>query len=161
MRSENSKYDAGVPKNMRSYYLEQMGIDTWIIRKPIEQYFKLWVIAENLEINSSAHGLLNKMLNSIGLLPEDMCLKATLSDKLIQDMNTNPPSLLLITGNEAAKYLLADNSSINDVRGKIHTCHNTPCVVSYHPDALLKRPLDKKSAYQDLLLVQQFLAQSS
>jgi len=147
-------------KTLHPYYLQQMGIESWTVRKPHVQNIKLWVIGEALDINKQARSLFNKMLGSIGLLPEDICLKSTFTDSLIQELYINPPQLLLAIGNVAIKFLLNDAQQPNSLRGKIHTYQNTPLVVSYHPIDLLQHPIDKKQAYQDLLFIQQILAQS-
>jgi len=148
-----------MPKTLHPYYLQQMGIESWVVRKPHGQNVKLWVIGEALDINKQAQGLFNKMLSSIGLLPEDIRIKSTLSDHLLQEIRTNPPQLLLAMGNDAIQFLLNDAQDSSNLRGKIHTYHNTPLIVSYHPIDLLQHPIDKKQAYQDLLFIQQILAQ--
>ena len=40
-----------MPQTLHPYYLQQMGIETWNIRKPQTQTIKLMVIGEALEAN--------------------------------------------------------------------------------------------------------------
>ena len=138
-----------------------MGIETWTTRKTPLQKIKLWIIGETLDTNKQASSLFSKMLNSIELQPEDVSLKSNLSDNLIQELNTNPPQLLLAIGRVAIDYLLNKSQPLDILRGEIHKYHNTPLVVSHHPTDLLLNPIDKKQAWQDLLFIQQLLTQSA
>lgn len=143
---------------LHPYYLQQMGIETWLLRKPIAHNIKLMIVAEALDTNKQATGLLNKMLNSIGLSLNDVSIKSILTHQLIQDITNNPPQLVLAIGSAAIKFLLNNSQPINTLRGKIHTCYNTSLIVSYHPAELLQHPSDKKNAWQDLVCIQEHLA---
>jgi DNA polymerase len=67
------------------------------------------------------------------------------------------PRLLVAVGRIAAHYLLQSQSTLGALRNKVHQYHptNTPLIVTYHPAYLLRNPIDKKKAYQDLLFIQQ------
>ncbi len=139
-------------KTLHPYYLQQMGIETWLVRHPVAQTIKLMIVGEALDVNQ----LFSKMLNSIGLSSEDVCLKSSLSPDLPQEIKKNPPQLLLALGS-AVQFLL--HQPLHTLRGKIHDYNGIPLIVSYHPTELLQHPADKKYAYQDLLRVQQIFTQ--
>jgi len=69
------------------------------------------------------------------------------------------PHLLLAVGRIAAHYLLKTKASLESLRAKMHTYgeQNIPLIVSYHPAYLLRNPIDKKKAFQDLQFVQKNL----
>ena len=146
-----------MPKTLHPYYLQQMGIETWVIRKNKAQTMKLMVICDDLDTG----GLFSKMMNSIGLAVEDVCTKSCLSSTILEEITLNPPQLLLALGDTAIPSLLNHSQPLNTLRSKLHDYHGTPLIFSYHPVHLLTNPIDKKNAYQDLLLVQQILTQST
>jgi len=73
------------------------------------------------------------------------------------------PKLLLLAGGTAANTLLARAESISRLRGRTYNYENAylaqplPTMISYHPSYLLRQPEQKRLAWQDMLLVQQFL----
>lgn len=67
------------------------------------------------------------------------------------------PKILLALGPIAAQYLLETKSSLENLRSQLHQFGNTPLITTYHPDYLLRNPVDKGKAYQDLQLTYQTL----
>lgn len=61
------------------------------------------------------------------------------------------PRLLLLMGRFAAQTLLGTDASIASLRGRVHKVGSTPAIVTYHPAYLLRTPLDKARAWEDLL----------
>ena len=59
---------------------------------------------------------------------------------------------MLAVGRIAAQNLLATDSPLGRLRGKIHYFgeFNTPLIVTYHPAYLLRTPSDKRKAWEDL-----------
>lgn len=51
------------------------------------------------------------------------------------------------------KNLLAVETSVGSMRGRIHDYDGTPLVVTYHPAYLLRSPEMKRAAWDDLKLV--------
>ncbi len=64
------------------------------------------------------------------------------------------PRLILAVGRVAAQNLLKTNAPLSRLRGHRHSYGeaNTPLVVTYHPAYLLRSPLEKRKAWQDLKL---------
>lgn len=60
------------------------------------------------------------------------------------------PKLIVALGKFAAQSLLASDSSIASLRGKLHDFHGVPVIVTYHPAYLLRNLPDKAKAWDDL-----------
>jgi DNA polymerase len=73
------------------------------------------------------------------------------------------PRLLILSGGTAANTLLKKDQSISRLRGKIYDYSNeylaspVKTALMYHPSYLLRQPLNKKQAWQDLLIIKRFL----
>jgi DNA polymerase len=61
------------------------------------------------------------------------------------------PKLIVALGKVAAANLLASESSVASMRGKIHRYRGIPLIVTYHPAYLLRNLTDKAKAWEDLL----------
>lgn len=114
--------------------------------------------------------LLNEMLASIGLnrntvyianvlkcrppnnrdpLPEEV---QQCTGFLNQQIALVKPALLLALGRIAGHYLLKTTQSMGQLRGKLHYYQDIPLIITYHPAYLLRTPVDKGKAFQDLRL---------
>ena len=62
------------------------------------------------------------------------------------------PALILVLGRIAAHNLLKVEMPLGRMRGKPWAWNGIPVVVTYHPAYLLRKPSDKRSAWQDLQL---------
>ncbi len=64
------------------------------------------------------------------------------------------PGILLAVGRIAAQNLLATTTPIGQLRGRVHRYgpNRIPLVVTYHPAYLLRSPLEKRKAWDDLRL---------
>ena len=62
------------------------------------------------------------------------------------------PKLIMVLGKLAALTLLGSNTAVTTLRGKVHDYQGIPLIVTYHPDYLLRAPLEKAKAWQDLRL---------
>lgn len=65
------------------------------------------------------------------------------------------PDVILAVGRVAAQNLLKTDRPLGRLRGCWHAYgpHDTPVRVTYHPAYLLRRPADKRKAWQDLKIV--------
>jgi uracil-DNA glycosylase family 4 len=61
------------------------------------------------------------------------------------------PKLIVAMGRFAAQTLLATDTSIASLRGKVHRYEGVPLIVTYHPAYLLRTLPDKAKAWEDLL----------
>lgn len=71
------------------------------------------------------------------------------------------PRLILAMGRFAVQSLLQTGDPIGRLRGRVHQYHGVPVVVTYHPAYLLRNPLDKARAWDDLCLAREVMAQQA
>ncbi|WP_028998032.1 uracil-DNA glycosylase [Azohydromonas australica] len=62
------------------------------------------------------------------------------------------PRVILAMGRFAVQSLLRSTLPIGKLRGQVHSYQGTPLVVTYHPAYLLRNPVDKARAWDDLCL---------
>lgn len=62
------------------------------------------------------------------------------------------PQVILAMGRFAVGRLLRSEAPIGKLRGQVHRVGTTPVVVTYHPAYLLRNPIDKARAWEDLCL---------
>lgn len=60
------------------------------------------------------------------------------------------PKIIVAVGRIAAQTLLGTNETIGKLRSKVHQVENTPLIAIYHPSYLLRSPIEKRKAWQDL-----------
>ena len=67
------------------------------------------------------------------------------------------PDLIVAIGRIAAQNLLATDTALARLRGKVHALgpRGWPLVVTYHPAYLLRSPGEKRKAWQDLLFARE------
>lgn len=137
-------------------YLQAIGIECWERRdKPAS--FKLMIVSEKT-LTSDAKKLLINMFNTIGLTENDLLITVN-SDDLTQQISKINPGLFILFDDNACEILLKTTSSLQDLRHKIHYFgeKKSPAIVTFHPEYLLKNPVEKKNAYADLLFIQKNL----
>jgi DNA polymerase len=73
------------------------------------------------------------------------------------------PTVIIALGKTAALSLLGldENTSVSQLRGKVHQFANVPLVVTYHPAYLLRKLEDKAKAWRDLCLAMNIYAARS
>jgi DNA polymerase len=118
--------------------------------------------------------LLTQMLRAIGLPREQVFIANILKCRPPDNRDPQPaevaqclpyleqqialvkPRLLLAVGRIAAQNLLATDTPIGKLRGQLHHFGEarTPLVVTYHPAYLLRSPLEKRKAWEDLQFAQ-------
>jgi DNA polymerase len=114
--------------------------------------------------------LLNAMLLAIGLPRETVFIANILKCRPPGNRDPRPeevarclpylhaqvallkPKIILVVGRIAAQTLLATDSPLARLRGKLHRFGEgaTPLVITYHPAYLLRTPVDKRKAWEDL-----------
>lgn len=60
------------------------------------------------------------------------------------------PKILVALGRVAAQNLLDTSDALGSLRGRVLEYRGIPVVVTYHPAYLLRRPLEKRKAWEDL-----------
>lgn len=64
------------------------------------------------------------------------------------------PTVIVALGKTAALTLLecSSGTSLSSLRGQLHSAHQIPTIVTYHPAYLLRMPIAKREAWDDLCL---------
>ena len=78
---------------------------------------------------------------------------------LQQQIKLVQPKLILALGRIAAHHLLVSQKPLAELRQQKHLYNGIPMRVSYHPAYLLRKPVEKRKSWQDLLEVKQLLKQ--
>lgn len=122
--------------------------------------------------------LLNEMLRAVGLSREVVYIANILKCRPPQNRDPLPeeaaacegflrrqlsliqPRIILAVGRIAAQNLLKTDRPIGKLRGSVHCYAEIPLVVTYHPAYLLRSPLEKRKAWDDLQLAQRALRES-
>jgi DNA polymerase len=112
--------------------------------------------------------LLNEMLRAIGLRRDQVYIANMLKCRpphnrdpeaqevaachgfLQRQIELLQPKLIVAVGRIAAQNLLNTQQSLTRLRGNRHKIGNTPLVVVHHPAYLLRFPLEKAKAWEDL-----------
>ncbi len=119
--------------------------------------------------------LLNEMLRALGYAREQVFIANILKCRPPNNRDPQPeevsaceaflkqqvmllnPQIILAVGRIAAQNLLKTTSSIGQLRGRIHDYDNIPLVVFYHPAYLLRSPLEKRKAWDDIRLAEKVI----
>ena len=114
--------------------------------------------------------LLNAMIHAIGLKREAVYIANVLKCRppnnrdpqpdevehcepfLLRQIELIKPRLLVALGRHAAHSLLKTELALGKLRGQRLSYHDIPLVVTYHPAYLLRNPVDKRKAWDDLRL---------
>jgi len=119
--------------------------------------------------------LLTSMIRALGLRREDVFIANILKCRPPDNRDPRPaeasscrgylerqvalvdPTLIVAVGRVAAQNLLATETPLAKLRGKVHTfgARSWPLVVTYHPAYLLRSPGEKRKSWQDLLQAKQ------
>jgi DNA polymerase len=122
--------------------------------------------------------LLNNMLLAIGLPRESVYIANILKCRPPNNRDPQPeeagncrgylerqielvnPTLILVVGRIAAQNLLQTKAPLAQLRGREHRTPvgDRPVIVTYHPAYLLRQPVDKRKAWQDLQLAREVFA---
>ena len=70
------------------------------------------------------------------------------------------PKLIVALGKSAASALLRSDASVANLRNRVHRYRGIPLIVTYHPAYLLRTPVDKAKAWEDLLFARRTLRES-
>lgn len=123
--------------------------------------------------------LLNAMLRAIGLVRQDVFIANILKCRPPNNRDPAPtetacctpylerqialiaPRAVLAVGRIAAQHLLQSDQAIGRLRGQVLNfgAKQVPIVATYHPAYLLRSPLAKSKAWQDLVLVKQLISE--
>ena len=129
-----------------------------------------------------AGGLLNAMLHAIGLAREEVFITNSVKCRPPGNRDPEPaetgrcgpyldrqiellaPRVILAAGRIAAQTILETDAPLARLRGREHSClrggRRIPVVATYHPAYLLRKPIAKRDAWEDLCLARSIVARS-
>jgi len=117
----------------QTYYLQTMGIESWLMRHHTESIGSVMVVVEEKIRDDQQNKLLYAMFRSIGLSEDDVCF--------VEYVETN----------SFRKHLQRAKPRVIIALGcKVDVHENTPVITMQHPSNLLQHPINKKKAYADL-----------
>jgi uracil-DNA glycosylase family 4 len=122
--------------------------------------------------------LLNAMIRALGMRREDVFIANVLKCRPPGNRDPRPaeaascrqylerqvelvdPTIVIAVGRIAAQDLLATDTPIAKLRGRVHAFGSRawPLIVTYHPAYLLRSPGEKRKAWADLLQARQLFA---
>ena len=71
------------------------------------------------------------------------------------------PRIILAVGRIAAQLLLDTDTPVGRLRGRRHQLGETPLIVTYHPAYLLRSPVQKRKAWEDLCLARRVVLETA
>lgn len=80
---------------------------------------------------------------------------------LVEQIDIIQPSVLVALGAVAVEGLLGTRATMRELRGRWHTYHSIPLMITYHPAYLLRNqaPSEKRKVWEDMLQVLERLEQ--
>lgn len=118
--------------------------------------------------DGDAGKLLNNMLRAARLhtagsvtlapLARQGAAGASIASSLPDVMASARPDLVLVMGRLASQALLQSNEPFGKLRGQVHQLHGVKLIVTHDAPYLLRNPLDKAKAWEDLCLAMSVLS---
>ncbi|MFQ5840241.1 MAG: uracil-DNA glycosylase [Candidatus Methylomirabilales bacterium] len=128
--------------------------------------------AQGIPFVGRAGQLLTRMIEAIGLTRQEVYICNIIKCRPPQNRTPEPeevaacepfliaqllairPKLICALGGPAAQTLLRTKEAISKLRGRFHSYHGIPLLPTFHPAYLLRNQREKKTAWQDLQLLQ-------
>jgi hypothetical protein len=119
-------------------------------------YAQAWTFVMD-QLNGDASLLFDKILASL-MLSRDQIQILTSSEVLAGKATGQ---VIMAMGADMGKKILQMTEPFEELRGTVHSLEAAemewPIVLTYHPEHLLKRPLDKSKTWQDLILARSLI----
>jgi DNA polymerase III psi subunit len=119
-------------------------------------YAQAWTFVMD-QLNGDASLLFDKILASL-MLSKDQ-IQILTSSEVLSGKATG--QVIMAMGADMGKKILQMNEPFEELRGTVHSLEAAemewPIVLTYHPEHLLKRPLDKSKTWQDLILARSLI----
>ena len=119
-------------------------------------YAQAWTFVMD-QLNGDASLLFDKILASL-MLSKDQIQILTSSEVLAGKATGQ---VIMAMGSDMGKKLLQMTEPFEELRATVHSLEAAemewPIVLTYHPEHLLKRPLDKSKTWQDLILARSLI----
>lgn len=108
-------------------------------QSPPNAGYILWECFRQLGIERNQVGITNSVLcHPEGNRNPESSEVAACNDRLLQEVLSREPKVVLALGNFAARALLKSKQGVGTLRAQDHTIGGVPLVVTYHPAALFR-----------------------
>jgi len=95
--------------------------------------------------------LLVKMLSAMHLVPSDVYIcNAADNTLLTRHILAHKPSVVVALGEKACRMIKGTDDPLEKIRGDFFQYHGVPVMATHHPSALVKTPVLKRQAWDDL-----------
>ena len=164
-------------------YLTAMGISTWVLQEPEASSASEVTEVPNATPTkaevSDAHQIpmsdqsawtfvVDQLQGDSNLLFDKILASLMLSRSQVQVISSAQAlagqalgQVILAMGSELSRKLLQLDEPFEELRGAVHSLEagemEWPVVLTYHPEHLLKRPIDKAKTWQDLILARSLI----
>ena len=136
---------------LNPYYLQQMGIVSWVQRNSQVPALSIMIVLESGEMDEAnqclagkAGHLLKKMMHSIGISWDSLTVVMPKGPAFLKEQIAYfRPRLILALGECASSTLKGE--------------HTIPVIISSHPEDLLRDPSQKKQVFAHLMQVKKLL----
>ena len=119
-------------------------------------YAQAWTFVMD-QLNGDASLLFDKILASL-MLSRDQ-IQILTSNEVLGGKATG--QVIMAMGSDMGKKLLQMTEPFEELRATVHSLEAAemewPIVLTYHPEHLLKRPMDKSKTWQDLILARSLI----
>jgi len=119
-------------------------------------YAQAWTFVMD-QLNGDASLLFDKILASL-MLSRDQ-IQILTSNEVLAGKATG--QVIMAMGSDMGKKLLQMTEPFEELRGAVHSLEAAemewPIVLTYHPEHLLSRPMDKSKTWQDLILARSLI----
>ena len=119
------------------------------------QYLHKWLQA--IDINISEDVYFSNIVKCFSGTNPTQNIVDTCFPYLERQIELVNPKVILILGKIAANNLFKQNEGMKNMRGKIYTYKRIPCIVTYHPAAVLRNPNWRRPVWEDLKKVKQLI----
>ncbi len=119
------------------------------------QYLYKWLEAINLNVQSDVYlSNIVKCFSNNNPTKDMVDLCFPYLERQIELVN---PKAILVLGKIAGNTLFKQELPMKDMRGKIYTYKRIPCIVTYHPAAVLRNPDWRRPVWDDIKKVKQLI----
>lgn len=119
------------------------------------QYLHKWL--EAIEVNSNEDVYFTNIVKCFSGFNPTQTIVDSCFPYLERQIELVNPKVILILGKIAANNIFKQNLVMKDMRGKIYTYKRIPCIVTYHPAAVLRNPHWRRPVWEDLKKVKQLI----
>lgn len=120
------------------------------------QYLRKWLTAINLNLEKDVY--FSNIVKCYSATNPTLEIVNSCKPYIERQIELVNPKAILILGKIAANNLLNKNETMKDLRGNIYSYKRIPCIVTYHPAAVLRNLQWRAPVWQDLQKLQKLIS---